>query len=358
MMTKRKVVLSVGVIFLGIMTYILFWPVSISPTSWHSNKTHGYVDDFVENTLLDNVTLITSQILSGPEDITFDSQGRLYTGNESGEIVRFSNQSGHWVEESFVDTNGRPLGMRFGKDNRLYVADASRGLLSITSTGEIKVLVSEFDGKKLLLVDHLAIGQSGVIYFSDASNKYNIDQAAADIIEHAARGRVYAYNLNTGVTNIVLDNLNFANGVALSNDETFLLVTETGSYRILKYYLKGDRQGEFEILHDNLPGLPDNISRDDNGHFWVALVLTRNPLLDWMSEYPFLRKAIYRIPESLLINPAAVAHAIQIDGNGKVLKSLQSRNNEIEMVTSAVLHDGVLYLGSLKGSAIGSKKLD
>ena len=325
-MTRKKILLISGFgLFLVLLAYLLCWPVSIKPVAWEASRSKGYVNAFTENSALDNLSFIRANNFVGPEDITFDSNGNLYSGYQSGQIMRFSNRSGQWVGQFYANTHGRPLGMRFGSDNRLFVADSTKGLLSISSAGEVKVLVDQYEGKKLLLVDHLDIAESGIIYFSDASNKFGIDDAAADIIEHAGRGRVFSYDLNTGITKLVLSHLNFANGIALSKDESYLLISETGGYRILKYYLKGSQQGTFEVLHNNLPGLPDNISRDENGNFWVGLVLTRNPMLDLTSSFPFLRQIMYRIPQRLHLNPKAVTHAIQIDGMGKACCKVEVR---------------------------------
>lgn len=57
----------------------------------------------------------------------------------------------------------------------------------------------------------------------------------------------------------------FANGVVLSDDEEFVLVAETMKARVLRYYLKGPKEGTFDIFVDGLPGLTDNLSRDGKG---------------------------------------------------------------------------------------------
>jgi sugar lactone lactonase YvrE len=56
---------------------------------------------------------------------------------------------------------------------------------------------------------------------------------------------------------LVLDRLNFANGGDVSEIQQYLLINETGSYRVLRYWLPGLRKGENEVVIDNLPGFPD-----------------------------------------------------------------------------------------------------
>ena len=52
-----------------------------------------------------------------------------------------------------------------------------------------------------------------------------------DIVEQAATGRVLEYDPATKTTRIVASGLSFPNGIALSEDESDLLVAETGRFR-------------------------------------------------------------------------------------------------------------------------------
>jgi sugar lactone lactonase YvrE len=67
----------------------------------------------------------------------------------------------------------------------------------------------------------------GTVYFSDATTRFGIDQWFLSYIESRRTGRLLKYNPRTGKTSVALDNLAFANGVALSRDETFVIVCES-----------------------------------------------------------------------------------------------------------------------------------
>ena len=58
----------------------------------------------------------------------------------------------------------------------------------------------------------------------------------------------------------LIDGTYFGNGVVLSKDESFVLMTETTKYRVLRYWLKGEKAGQTEVFADNLPGFPNGIS--------------------------------------------------------------------------------------------------
>ena len=96
----------------------------------------------------------------------------------------------------------------------------------------------------------------------------------------------------------VLADLHFPNGVALTADQSALLFAETGAYRLSRLEISGPAAGSHETLADNLPGLPDNLSRQVGGRFWLAMVNPRDRALDRLGTAPLrLRRALWRTPE-------------------------------------------------------------
>jgi sugar lactone lactonase YvrE len=198
------------------------------------------------------------------------------------------------------------------------------------------------------------IAADGTVYFTDASSKFDLTDLKADIVEHAGTGRLLAYDPSTKATRVVLANLCFANGVAVSPDGSFLLVVETGAYRVHKVWLTGAKQGQSEIFIDNLPGFPDGISSNGRDTFWVALVTPRDPILDRLMPHPFLRKAVLRLPSFLQPAIKRYAFVLGLDANGKVTHNLQDPSPQcFAQIANVVEHNGALYFGSIGESAIG-----
>ena len=175
-----------------------------------------------------------------------------------------------------------------------------------------------------------------------------------DIIEHGGNGRLLVYDPATKKTKTLLTGLNFANGVAVSHDQTYVLVNETGSYRIIRYWISGQQKGTSDTLISSLPGFNDNISTGYEGRFWVAFISPRNALLDSLSDKPFLRKVIQRLPN--FIKPQAVpyGHIIAIDGQGEVvLMDLQDSKGTYPFTTGVTEAKNHLYIGSLTAPVLG-----
>ncbi len=150
--------------------------------------------------------------------------------------------------------------------------------------------------------------------------------------------------------------LYFANGVALSVDESFILVNEMWKYRVIRYWLKGPMKGKSEPFIENLPGLPDNITSNGKGHFWLALLHGPEGRRSWDSllPRPFLRKIIWRLPEFLKPAPKRCGYVLGLDDSGQVVHNLQDpAGKTYAEISSAIEYNGFLYFGSIGENAIG-----
>jgi hypothetical protein len=127
---------------------------------------------FAHNNRLQNAHKLGSGLISNPEDLAVDSQGRLYTGSGDGWIKRISFVDNLDVlVENWTYVGGRPLGLAFGIHGELLVCEPSQviihhrflffisifimfhihhvlqGLLNVTE-GHVEILAEEADGLK------------------------------------------------------------------------------------------------------------------------------------------------------------------------------------------------------------------
>jgi len=292
--------------------------------------------------------------LDGPEDVAVDAAGRLYVGTVDGRIVRITLQpDGREALETFADTGGRPLGVRFGPTGTLYVADGVKGLLAIDPAGGIRTLATAAGGVPFRFPDDLDVAADGKVYFSDASDRFGINDYLYDLLEGRLHGRLLVWDpaAEAAGARVLLDGLSFANGVALAGDESYVLVNETYSYRVRRYWLDGPRKGTSEIFLDQLPGYPDNLTRDPaTGRFWVALFTVRNPAMTFLHPHPFLKNQLAKLPRFLWPKPTPYGLVLEVDERGVIVGSHQDPGGDVvPQVTSAEPRDGKLYLGSLHG---------
>jgi sugar lactone lactonase YvrE len=317
----------------------------LRPQRWQPPTNVGRRGPFSPNSALDAVDVIPLPG-SGPEDVAVDRSGNVYTGTREGYVLRIS-PDGRTVDR-VAQTGGRPLGIEVHPEGWLVVCDAHRGLLRIDpATGDITALVTAVSGRPLRFTNNCAVGNDGTIYFSDSSLYFGLDEFKGDILSHTGSGRVLRRSPD-GEVSIVLDGLDFANGVALAEDESFLLVAETGGYRITRLELTGPQAGQRSVIMDNLPGLPDNMSTGSNGVFWVALPSERNALLDkLLPRTRLLRSFVWAMPDRLQPDANRITWVVAIDGEGEVVHNLQGAGDHFHYVTGVREHAGSLYLGSL-----------
>jgi len=334
--------------------YLSFWPVPIEPVAWQAPKNAGYVGDFAPNERLKAATFIELDGHVGPEDAALGPDGLLYASMHDGAILRMQLDGSR--PEVVAETGGRPLGMEFGGDGTLYVADAYRGLLAVDAGGQVTLLADKtVDGSPILYADDLDIAADGTIYFSDASTRFaaratsgTLESSILDLMEHSGSGRILRYDPVAKTASVLIDGLTFANGVALAPDERHLIVVETGNYRVLKYPLGPDGPGAAQIILDNLPGFPDNANKGPDGSYWAGLVSQRNDAVDSLSGSPFLRKMVMRLPDFLKPAPTRYGFVLRFDADGKVLETLQDPSGNYALTTGAIsLPDGSVVITSL-----------
>ena len=305
-----------------------------------------------ENSALSSVKLLAEGKLNGPEDIAVGNNGNVFTGLEDGRIVKIS-PDGEVV--TFAETGGRPLGLQWGPSGDLIVADGVRGLLTVNLEGKVTVLVPRAETVPLEMADDLDVSSSGLIYFSDATGSEVGMDYYQDLMIHRPLGRLLRFNYYTDDLEVLLTGLYFANGVALSPDEDFVLVSEMSEYRITRLWLKGPRVGDRDVFADNLPGFPDGISGDGDGNYWVAMVSPRMWFVDnIVLPNLWLRKLLMHLPTWTRLKGASYALIIQLNSEGEIVESLHDPSGKsLSGITNVVERDGKLYIGTLEGDAVG-----
>lgn len=363
MKTRSKALALVAAGIFAAVVIVLVIPSPVDPAAWSPPAAPPFEGVLAvgEDALTGCEILAAGEGVEGPEDVAIGADGRIWAGTADGRIVRFAPGGGE--VETVAETGGRPLGLAWegdgeGGDGRLLVVDAVGGLLAVAAGGtvetpsvetpSVETLSKDAGGEPFGLADDLDVAPDGRVYFSDASRRWGLGQILFDLLEARPWGSLLRYDPATRRTEKLLDDLYFANGVAVAADGSFVLVNETYRYRVTRLWLTGERAGEREILIDNLPGFPDGISRGPRGTFWIALFTVRNPVMDRLHPHPFLKARLAALPAGLWPKPVAYGLVLEVDASGRVLQSLHdSTGGHVAQVTSVEEVGGFLYLGNL-----------
>ncbi|XP_058115056.1 protein STRICTOSIDINE SYNTHASE-LIKE 10-like [Magnolia sinica] len=287
--------------------------------------------------------------LAGPESIVFDPMGNgPYTGVSDGRVLKWQGAARGWTEFAVTsprrneecnghknpwleDMCGRPLGLQFSKaTGDLYIADAYHGLFVVGPTGGLATqLASGAQGVPFHFTNGLDIDQAtGIVYFTDSSMIYTRRDNTLVTISGDRTGRLLKYDPRSKKVTVLLKGLVYPNGVAISKDSTFLLIVETSTQRILRFWLQGSTAGAPLEVFAQLSGYPDNIKRNPRGEFWVAVASINGVI------------------------------GISFNENGEITKVLNDKFGKITSRLSEVgENNGSLWLGSVVAPDVGIYKL-
>ncbi|KAL6646616.1 hypothetical protein ACP70R_015693 [Stipagrostis hirtigluma subsp. patula] len=173
--------------------------------------------------------------LLGPESVAFDSHGGgPYVSVSDGRVLRYAGEGAGWKTFAYSPSYG----------------------------GKAKVLVTEADGVPLLFTNGVDVDLViGDVCFTDSSAICTRAQHQMVTATGDSTGRLLKYDPKANRVTVLHSNLAYPNGVAISADQTHLIVALTGPCRLLKYWIQGPKAGSSEAFAD-LPGYPDNVRSD------------------------------------------------------------------------------------------------
>jgi gluconolactonase len=205
----------------------------------------------------------SSKIILQPfytEGPVIDEAGNLYFTTLSGGKIMKVNRNGEIVTWA---TSICPNGQVILNNGNHLVCDSQQAAL-IRYNGDGNFLLNEINGfcagEMIQVPNDVITDKEGNIYFTDS---VHLDGKVACITA-------------AGEQSIIAKNLDYPNGLALSNDETKLFVAESYKNRILAIDLNNDYNIHIVADLPNHPSnnivnnLPDGIKVDEKDNIWVA----------------------------------------------------------------------------------------
>lgn len=373
---------TLGLIVLAIIVFLL-WPPPVQPRPFTPAPALPAEGVLAPNDALRDpvrTRWIGDGVLYYPEDVTFDAEGRMYVGNrdlpnaQAGtndvnarvERVTFADDGSATIETFAALPGGGPLDMRFDAAGNLIVSSWGQGLIAINPAGEVRTIVADGEmigGRPYGYSDGIAIATDGRVFHTQGTNDaINALSTVSAFVSNAGPGRLIVTDPVTGESQVLIDDLSFGNGIVLAPDESYVLVADQFRYRILRYWMTGEQAGTQDVWMDSLPGLPHNLYRDDQNVIWVAFFQGRNALGDAIRANGFLASQVLKVPQLFAGQDAAnasreesqrgVGSVLALDFNQNVLLSLENPPMQMNTLSTAVYHDGAVYLGTITGGPV------
>lgn len=305
----------------------------------------------------------------GPESLTHNPEtGEIYTGTfdgmvwkinkdmtEATPLLRIGKDHQDCGADHVSHICGRILGLKFLAPDTVIVVDSYNGIIAVhLSTLTKEVLVAPDQDaltNSLKLFNSVEISSTGILYFTVSSMRWDLHDFIYSALESEDTGRVYSYTLKTKELKLLVTNIPFANGVALTPDEKSLLVCHIFDRRIFKYNLQNLKEKP-KIWVDNLPGYPDNIKRVHLKNFYyVALpTLTSENLFPFIRKYPFVGKLIaWFVPKSLIMSFGSYnTQAYKFNEHGQVVAIINGTGLQTSFITEAYPIGDKVIMGNLK----------
>uniref|UniRef100_A0A915Q6S7 Strictosidine synthase conserved region domain-containing protein n=1 Tax=Setaria digitata TaxID=48799 RepID=A0A915Q6S7_9BILA len=318
--------------------------------------------------------LLLNQI-NGPESIALHQKSKtIYVGLKTGFIAAIE------IDKLRDVDCGRPLGMRFNRKypDLLIVADAYHGFFEVNIQNETirQILepgtkITHSLSRPVVHFNDFDISHDGYqLIFTEPSHRFADRDYLYAMAEHRPDGRLLHYDMRTGILRVLLNALQYPNGVEFDKTGKCVFFSEMGNLRILRYCFHYNT-GKYTVIARNLPGYPDNIRTASNGMLWVPLGQARLKDDSWITESPKLRDlfatALYFIQstsEIVLFSLYIVSNALftivfdylspkyglllLIDPtNGTILRSFHDPSGlTISSISQAIeLNDGTVLLG-------------
>jgi sugar lactone lactonase YvrE len=274
---------------------------------------------------------------------------------------------------------GRPLGLKFNPDTgELYVADAYHGLRMVApgpggGKASRPVAPEWWQGARAFsFANGVEVDPgTGAVYFTETSTRFQRREFLRIVVSGDTTGRLLRYDpRGGGGVEVLADGLAFPNGLAMSSDGTHLLLAETTTGRILRYWLRPTAPKAPALLEEvaRLPWFPDNIRMSPRGGFWVGLHARRGKLAQYCISYPWLRRLVLALPprhvqraSSLLSRLGRQVIALRLsEEDGRVVE-MASVHGDLRRVFRSVSEvaerNGSIWIGSVMSPFLGVYKL-
>ncbi len=200
---------------------------------------------------------------------------KAFTWNRERGIELFMDPSGVAARQAVGFREPGTNGLLMGRDGRLLICNHGKRAVQAMDidSRERASLISSYKGKRFNSPNDLVEASNGDIYFTDPP--YGLADLNKSPLKEMAYNGVYRLSKDGSIT-LLLDDMSFPNGIALSVDEQYLFVSQSDPDGpvIRRIGLNGNRSDEIwfdakPYMSDG-PGLPDGMVMASSGHLFAT----------------------------------------------------------------------------------------
>ena len=189
--------------------------------------------------------------LDHPECLAFDAEGFCWAGGEAGQVYRI-DPGGRVEQVATLDTfNG---GLAFSPGGELFICNPARGIVRMRRDGSHEPFASHAGGHKLVCPNFGLFDAAGNYWVTD-SGEWGKRNGSLLRFSTDGRGEVFAGPFG------------YANGLALSADETTLFMAETDTNRVWRFSLP---DGKYDVFAENVGRMTDGLAFDEKGNLYAS----------------------------------------------------------------------------------------
>ena len=241
--------------------------------------------------------------LPGLDDVVAARDGSVYV-SAGKKVLKLSGS--RLADRSLVaEFEGEAGGLAIHPDGRLLVCVAGRGLAALDPAHPKPRWLESADGRGFAGLTSVTSAPDGRIFVVEGATGRRPDQWRHDLIEKRSNGRLVACSSALDSAKVLLSDLPYPYGVAVSADGKELWLTEAWAHRLTRFALTGDGIGPREVVAPNLPGYPARLHLDAHGGFFLGLFARRTHLIEFvLKEDDFRKEMVETVAPDYWIAPA------------------------------------------------------
>jgi len=209
-----------------------------------------------------------------PEQVLVARDGAVYASDKASAVARVLAPGGL---DRMGDAGGEPNGIALTGDGHFLIANFGLGALQDLDplTGAIRVLAQDKVGDRpLQWINYVLVDSSGALWVSVCSRNPDLRHTIA---HGRPDGYIFRMDGPDSPPEVVADEVNFPNCMALDRDEEYLYVVRTLKADVVRFARRGTRLGPEEQFSPPLGGRRD----DEYGEHAAALIADRAVTRRW-----------------------------------------------------------------------------